>query len=133
MCHILGSLAESYPSHSLSVKGQAGEDAVLCTSDKTYTMRSVVLSNSVLMVTPPPDALSADFSDDGVVIRDQVNEIIELAPSVPKLYKLAAFLRGRDYDEGQEDEEEDEENDVSSGTVVLAVDTDRNYVEQIYI
>lgn len=96
-------------------------------------MRSVVLSNSVLMVTPPPDALSGDFSDDGVVVRDQVNEIIELAPSVPKLYKLATLLRGRDYDEGQEDEGEDEENEVSSGTVVLAVATERNYVEQVYI
>jgi sister chromatid cohesion protein DCC1 len=99
--------------YSLSVKGQAGEDAMLCTSDKTFTMRSVILSNSLLMVTPPPDALSTNFSDDGVVIRDQVNEIIELAPSVPKLHKLPTLLRGREYDEGQEDEEEDEENQVS--------------------
>jgi sister chromatid cohesion protein DCC1 len=66
-------------------------------------MRSVVLSNSVLVVTSPPNASSAEFSNDDVVIRDQVNEIMELTPSVPKLHKLAALLRGREYDEGEDD------------------------------
>lgn len=71
-------------------------------------MRSVVLSNSVLVVTAPPDGASAlDFTDDAVVIRDQVNEVIELVPVVPKLHKLETLLRGREYDEGQEDIEED--------------------------
>ena len=60
------------------------------------------MSNSVLVVTSPPDASdSAEFTEDGVVIRDQVNEIIELTPSVPKLHKLATLLKGREYDEGQ--------------------------------
>lgn len=86
---------------SLKVKGQANEDAVLCTNDKTFTMRSVMLSNSVLVVTSPPDG----SSDYGVVIRDQVSEIMELTPSVPKLHKLAITSRGREYDEGQEDDD----------------------------
>jgi sister chromatid cohesion protein DCC1 len=88
---------------SLKVKGQANEDAVLCTDDKTFTMRSVILSNSMLVVTSPLDASSAQNSNDGVVIRDQVNEIMELTPCVPKLYKLATLLRGREYDEGEDD------------------------------
>jgi len=91
---------------SLKVKGQANEDAVLCTDDKTFIMRSVVLSNSVLVITSPPDAYSADFLNDRVIIRDQVNEIMELTPSVPKFHKLSSLLRGREYDEGQEDEDD---------------------------
>lgn len=96
----------------LTIKGQSGDDAVLCTDDKTYTLRSVVLSNSVLVVTSPPGWANGDFSQTGVVIRDQVNEILELIPSVPKLYKLQSLLKGREYDEGQEDEERGTEERV---------------------
>ncbi|OBZ67045.1 putative sister chromatid cohesion protein DCC1 [Grifola frondosa] len=100
---------------SLNIKGQSEEDAVLCTLDKTYTIRSVVLSNSVLVVTPPAVGAAADRQngEDVVVIRDQLNEILELVPSVPRLHRLNGLLRGREYDEGHEDEDEDEE-DVSS-------------------
>jgi hypothetical protein len=75
-------------------------------------MKSVSLSNSILVVTSPPDALSADFPDDAVVICDQVNEIIELAPSVPKLHTLSSILKGREYDDGQQDEDTQESNAV---------------------
>ena len=92
---------------------------MLCTADKTYIVRSVVLSNSVLVVTPDP--ADEDAYDDGdeplkdVAIRDQLSEVIELVPCVPRLHKLNAFLRGREYDEGHEDEEsmsEDEDGIV---------------------
>lgn len=89
---------------SLIIKGQTGEDAVICTVDKTYSMRTVGLSNSVLVITPPPDAFASKFTDNGVVIRDQLNEIIELAPIVPKLHKLSTLLRGREYDEEHEED-----------------------------
>lgn len=89
---------------SLVVKGQPGEDAVICTVDKTYSMRTVGLSNSVLVVTPPQDAFASKFTDNGVVIRDQLNEIIELAPIVPKLHKLSTLLRGREYDEEHDED-----------------------------
>jgi hypothetical protein len=39
---------------------------------------------------------------DPIVIRDQVNEILELVPSVPRLHKLGTLLRGLEYD-GDED------------------------------
>lgn len=96
--------------HSFTIKGTPEEDAVLCTADKTYTIRSIVLSNSVLVVTPDPTSKDAeeDRDDDPaeeVFIRDQLNEIIELVPSVPRLHKLTSLLRGREYDEGHEDED----------------------------
>ncbi|KAG6890540.1 hypothetical protein C0992_000800 [Termitomyces sp. T32_za158] len=90
---------------SLMIKGQSGEDAVLCTANKTFSVRSVVLSNSILVVTPPPDASSLDFADDAVVIRDQVTEVLELAPAVPKLHTLSALLRGKEFDGDQFDDD----------------------------
>jgi len=68
-------------------------------------MRSIALSNTVLVVTPIPDDPSSDVSNDAIVIRDQLNEVIEPVPIVPKLHKLSAMLRDRQYDEGQEDED----------------------------
>ncbi|KAJ7068351.1 sister chromatid cohesion protein Dcc1 [Mycena amicta] len=77
-----------------AVKGQSGEDAVLCTpDDRTYTIRSVVLSNNILVVT------ADDGNDAVVVVRDQLTEVLELTPTLPKLEKLSALLRGRDYDD----------------------------------
>jgi len=68
-------------------------------------MRSVALSNTVLVVTPIPDDPSSDVRDDTVVIRDQLNEVIEPVPIVPRLHKLSAMIRDRQYDEGQEDDD----------------------------
>jgi sister chromatid cohesion protein DCC1 len=65
----------------------------------TYSIRSVVLSNSILVVTP-------QSSTDTVVICDQVNEILELTPAVPKLHKLAALLRRWEYDDVQDSEDQ---------------------------
>lgn len=99
------------------IKGQPNEDAVLCTSDKTYSLRSVVLSNSVLVVTPPKDTEIADkgaTESQDIIIRDQIHEILELVPCLPKLQRLGGLLRGREYDEGHEEDEEmsvDEDDD----------------------
>ncbi|KAF8917995.1 sister chromatid cohesion protein Dcc1 [Mucidula mucida] len=102
------SIADGYPVR-FTIRGQGNDDAVLCTSTSTYIMRTVNLSNSVLVVTPP-DASSMDLDDDKLVIRDQVNEIIELTPSVPKLHKLASLLKGSEYDETSVEEDEDDSN-----------------------
>ena len=42
------------------------------------------------------------------MIRDQLNEIIELTPSVPKLHKLSRVLKDRQYDESFEEDDEDD-------------------------
>lgn len=71
-------------------------------------MRAVNLSNSLLVVTPPPDTDQV-FSEDAVVIRDQLNEILEIALTVPRVSKLLGRLRGQEYDETNEDDDDDEE------------------------
>ena len=66
------------------------------------------MSNTLLVVTPVPDDCASQFADDAVVIRDQLNEIIELTPSVPKLHKLSRVLKDRQYDESFEEDDEDD-------------------------
>ena len=75
---------------------------MLCTANKTYTIRSVVLSNSVIVATPG-ETQEYPLS---VVVRDQLNEILELVPSIPRLHKLDTLLRGKEYDERSEEDEE---------------------------
>ncbi|KAF8195807.1 sister chromatid cohesion protein Dcc1, partial [Mycena galopus ATCC 62051] len=100
LCKLVEAAVENLSPLRFSIKGQSGEDAVLCTDDATYTIRSVVLSNTILVVTPP-----AESGTDTVVIRDQVNEILELTPAVPKLHKISALLRGREYDDVHDSED----------------------------
>ncbi|KAF8558056.1 hypothetical protein OG21DRAFT_1504749 [Imleria badia] len=99
LCQLIDAAVETKPSRPiLSIKGHPTEDAVVCTADKTYTLRSVVLSNTVLVVTP-----SRTDPDGTVHVRDQLHEVLEVVPSVPRLHKLAVLLRGMEYDEGDED------------------------------
>ena len=99
----------SYP--SLVIKGEPDEDAVLCTADKTYILRSVVLSNSILVVAPPND-MDEDRNEEDVVIHDEIHDILELLPTLPRLQKLNGLLRNRVYDDrDNEDEEMDGEED----------------------
>lgn len=93
LCNLVESSLDNATSLSFSIKGQENEEAVLCTQDRTYTVRSVVLSNTILIVK------SSDPGGNSVDIRDQVNNILELAPCVPKLQKLDLLLKGKIYDE----------------------------------
>jgi len=86
---------------SLMIKGGPEDDAVLCTSDRTYNIRSVMLSNSVLVVSPRSDV---DGSEDQVVIRDSLNELLELVPTVPKLHRMNVLLKGHEWEEGHEED-----------------------------
>ncbi|KIM75108.1 hypothetical protein PILCRDRAFT_688558 [Piloderma croceum F 1598] len=109
----LCALIESAVPPTLTIKGHPSEEAVLCTSNKTYAIRSVVLSNTVLVVTRSPGGNEEDT--DTIVIRDQVKEVLELVPSVPRLHKLGVLLRGMGYDEGQDEEGMDVDDDILDG------------------
>ncbi|KAL1747723.1 sister chromatid cohesion protein Dcc1 [Schizophyllum fasciatum] len=138
VCALIESAATATHPTTLTIKGRPNEDAVLCTRDTTYAMRSVVLSNSVLVVTPSEGDLQfekdkADGAEDGgereaVVVRDQINEVIELSKCVPKLHQLAGLLRGREYEGEEEDEMEDEEQDAQ-GTQPLTYQAVRDSVQ----
>lgn len=84
------------------IKGSPEDDAVLCTSEKTYNIRSVTLSNAVLVVSPCPDA---DGSENRAIIQDSLNELLELVPAVPKLHRMNALLKEHEWEEGHEEDE----------------------------
>jgi sister chromatid cohesion protein DCC1 len=84
------------------IKGGPEDDAVLCTSNKTYNIRSVTLSNSVLLVSPSPHI---DGSENQVIIQDSLNELLELVPAVPKLHRMNVLLKEHEWEEGHEDDE----------------------------
>ncbi|KAL0576923.1 Ctf8p and Ctf18p associating protein [Marasmius crinis-equi] len=111
LCKIIeSSLATAKPLR-FDIKGDAAEEAVLCTDDRTYALRSVALSNTIVVATSPQYSSNLDFADDTLVIRDQVNEILELTPIVPRLHKLTTLLRGKEYGEDHEDEEMEDDTE----------------------
>lgn len=80
--------------HSLYIKGPADEDAVLCTKTKTYTVRQVNLSNSLILASPGQE----DTAGGSVyTIRDTQFSTIELLPCLPRLDKIDTLLRPTMY------------------------------------
>jgi hypothetical protein len=66
-------------------------------------------------VSPPSDN-SQDVVKD-VVIRDTIHEVLELVPTLPRLQRLSGMLRGREYDEGHEEDDEIDEDDGRSVSI----------------
>lgn len=100
------------PSCSLDIKGKPNDEAVLCTSDKTYQIRSVSLSNSFYVVSP-----SQSEEDSEICIRDSVHEMLEIIPCIPKLHVVDHFLKNTTYDDQAGDDTEDELDDYSERPV----------------
>ncbi|KAF7352720.1 Glutamine synthetase [Mycena venus] len=107
LCKLVETAVENLSPLRLTIKGQSGEDAVLCTDKATYAIRSV--SRSV-----------GESDIDTVVIRDQVNEILELTPVVPKLHKLSVLLRGREYDDVHDSEDQPSSEPEGGGLTYAA-------------
>ncbi|KAF9076722.1 sister chromatid cohesion protein Dcc1 [Rhodocollybia butyracea] len=120
LCKLMEEALLSKGSSGFHIKGSSSDDAVLCTQDKTYIIRSVSLSNSILVVTSPPDSdISLEPNESGVIIRDQINEILELTQAIPKLHQLNSLLRGKEYGEDEEDNEDFQDVQVRECTVSL--------------
>lgn len=101
------------------IKGGPEDDAVLCTSDKTYNIRSVTLSNSVLLVSP---AAHIDGSENEVVIQDNLNELLEVVPAVPKLHRMNVLLKEHEWEEGHEGDDDCENfRTVSTGSNPIVI------------
>lgn len=75
----------------------------------------MVLSNTILLTTPaaatPSDESDESGTTEKLVIRDEISQLIELVPTVPKLQRLETMLRGCEYDEGHERDDEGSEED----------------------
>lgn len=97
----------------LIIKGKEGDDAVICTSNKTYALRTVNISNSLVVTT------GVGTSQLDILLGEEIHEIMELVPAVPKLDRLKGMLRGSEYGEDQMSEDENENvsknPDITSG------------------
>lgn len=74
---------------SLTIKGRPSDDAVLCTPTGTYTLRSVSVSNSLLVCRAPV----REGKGLELEIRDTSHEIIELVPQPPDVERIRSVLR----------------------------------------
>jgi sister chromatid cohesion protein DCC1 len=77
------------------MKGTPQDDAVICTQDHTFTLRTITVSNSIIFLRPEP-ASSTDTTiptAGDLYIQDTCHEILELTPSVPRLARVEKLLK----------------------------------------
>ncbi|KAL7423046.1 Ctf8p and Ctf18p associating protein [Cryptotrichosporon argae] len=86
----------------LTIKGRPNDDAVLCTPDTTFLLRTVSISNSLLVLRPPalsPDAVEASGSSPSsstrptFEIRDTKHEVLECVPQAANVERVRMLLR----------------------------------------
>ncbi|GLJ26416.1 hypothetical protein SUGI_0509390 [Cryptomeria japonica] len=93
----------------VTIRGSPDEEALLCTSSKTYAIKFVSTTNSVLLL-PPQNFLSQEGNPHNEPEK-AIATAIKLAPGhmelthvAPKLEKLRSLLRQRPYKEEGESE-----------------------------
>ncbi|KAG2180468.1 hypothetical protein INT44_003472 [Umbelopsis vinacea] len=79
-------------SSPLYIKGATDEEAVLCTKKKTYSVRQVNLSNSLLLASNSQDGILPVYN-----IKDTQFSTIELLPCLPRIEKLDTILNPTMY------------------------------------
>lgn len=80
----------------MTLRGQPDEDAVLCTRSKTYAVKFVGTSNSVLLIPPLDQSVSCGDTEDYekkliapvFKVAPGVMELVEVAPRIDKLKTL---------------------------------------------
>ncbi|KAI8572528.1 hypothetical protein RHMOL_Rhmol01G0206400 [Rhododendron molle] len=80
----------------VTLRGQPDEDAVLCTRSKTYAVKFVGTSNSVLLIPPLDQSVSCGDTEDYdkkliapvFKVAPGVMELVEVAPRIDKLKTL---------------------------------------------
>ncbi|WWC70958.1 uncharacterized protein I206_104910 [Kwoniella pini CBS 10737] len=77
----------------LTIKGKPSDDAVLCTPNSTFLLRTVGISNSILVCRTPSSSSSATSSSSTLQIRDTCHEIIECLPISPNLDRIQMILK----------------------------------------
>ncbi|WVQ65574.1 uncharacterized protein L199_003752 [Kwoniella botswanensis] len=76
----------------LTIKGKPSDDAVLCTPNSTFQLRTVGISNSVLVCRSPSSSTEAPKKDT-LQIRDTCHEILECVAISPNLERIRTILK----------------------------------------
>ncbi|KAK0522843.1 Ctf8p and Ctf18p associating protein [Tilletia horrida] len=85
-----------------TINGRHSDSAVLCTDSASYTIRQIAQSNSLLLLTPAADPSSGNTT---LHLRANLETILELVPTVPRLARIPDLLRPTAY-QGPEEEVE---------------------------
>jgi hypothetical protein len=100
---------------SLTIKGRPSDDAVVCTKSKTYTLRTVQISNELTLLNhrPPEREISGGSISGRFELFDTLHELVELGACMPRLAGIRDALRGQrwsgSYDKINESDNEDDE------------------------
>ncbi|KAL1922885.1 uncharacterized protein VTP21DRAFT_9261 [Calcarisporiella thermophila] len=74
------------------IKGSPDDEAVLCTNDKTYALREVHLSNSLLLTRPTEHLNPTHPPSPSYTIFDRLASTLELIPTRPRTERLRTEL-----------------------------------------
>ncbi|OCF57049.1 sister chromatid cohesion protein DCC1 [Kwoniella mangroviensis CBS 10435] len=80
----------------LTIKGKPSDDAVLCTPNSTFQLRTVGISNSILVCRSPHSSSSTSTEGgekDTLQIRDTCHEILECVAISPNLERIRTILK----------------------------------------
>lgn len=113
----------------LTIKGKPSDDAVICTRDRTFQIRSISVSNSLLLFQqrkrPTEDVDNESSSEEAaadqqpnIELQSTVREIMELLPMVPRLDRVQTLLSGTAW-QGMASEAERQRMEMETPTVSL--------------
>ncbi|CAO3612565.1 unnamed protein product [Mucor hiemalis] len=84
-------LVEAFESgSSIVIKGLPEDEAVLCTDSKTFVVRQVNTSNSIILI-------EKEVRDQRSYVHDNVSNTIELLPCIARLSRLDELLKDTSY------------------------------------
>lgn len=106
----------------LTIKGKPSDDAVICTQDRTFQLRSISVSNSLLLFQQRKRRdTDEDVSTEETTLelKSTVREIMELLPMVPKLDRIETLLKGSAW-QGMASEAEKQREEMATPTVSMS-------------
>lgn len=90
---------------SIVIKGLAEDEAVLCTDSKTFVVRQVNTSNSIVLI-------DSEANEGRHLVQDDLSNTIELLPCLARLGRLEELLKDSTFS-GMENEATVKKNKVS--------------------
>lgn len=95
---------------SLTINGRHGDEAVICSRGKTYALRQITQSNTILLCSLPSvdsgrSGETQKKGREGVVVRSNVSDLLEMVPIMPRLQRIGTLLYESRF-EGDEEEGE---------------------------
>lgn len=93
---------------SLVINGRHHDEAVLCTESRTYALREVSQSNSLLLCSinrGHPDGTEKRDKAPTLVLHNNISSLLEMAPVVPRLERISSLLKDSMYagDDAEQD------------------------------